>query len=77
MVCRYELFYAEYFYLFALFSLLYYHFITAIILPHFSKKPSSCWIFFDKLARSDFQAVFLFIFAQNDENFYKLFGKSA
>jgi hypothetical protein len=37
MVCRYELFYAEYFYLFAVFSLLYYHFITAFILPHFSK----------------------------------------
>ena len=26
MVCRYELFYAEYFYLFAVFSLFYYHF---------------------------------------------------
>ena len=34
MVCRYELFYAEYFYLFALFSLLYYHFTT------FFKKPA-------------------------------------
>ena len=37
MVCRHKFFYAEYFYLFAVFSLLYYHFITAFILPHFSK----------------------------------------